>query len=318
MNRKYHTGPFINGFMIAMGSLLLIIGTVNFIVDPFWYREKRVKYFNYLPINEITNTAPLMNIATLYSKGPNVKYSVIGTSHVLAGIKNCEYPELEKVGVSAMSIQESQRVLQKILLKATVSKTVFIEVCGINDIPQIRDVSFLNRIFSLRAFVYSIRTMKHNFLNDQQLKIELCAPYTPNIDTIKSIDELNSKQIPLRPVTSQEILALKEMFKFKDGLKKDLQHQVVFFTSPLPQETMENEKYRLINQKLSEQMQQVVDSMQSANHQIKFKFINLADTKIGNEYKFSEGNFYEGWYDGTHFKPVVGDQVVKYLMGHSN
>lgn len=314
---KFYKEPFFRGFIIAMGSFFLIIAAINFLVDPFWYRENRIKYFNYLPINEITNTAPLMNIVTLYSKGPDVKFSVIGTSHVLAGITNCDYPELEKVGFSAMSIPESQRVLQKILLEATVSKIIFIEVCGINDIPPIRDVSFLSKIFSLRTLVYSIRTMKHNLLNDQQLKIELCAPYTPNIDTIKSIDELNSKQIPLRAITSKEFMSFRQLFIFKDVLKNDLKHQVVFFISPLPQETMENEKYRLINQKLSKQMHQVVDDIQSANHQISFKFINLADTEIGDEYQFRKGNFYEGWYDGNHFKPVIGHQVLRYLIGHS-
>ncbi len=300
---------------MAMALFLCVIGLLNYFTDPYWYKENRTRNFNYYPINEVVNVIPVMNVFRLYAKGPEVKYSIIGTSHILRGVSDADQPALEKIAVSAMDISESTEVLKKILSEATVPKTIFIEVCGINNEANIRDGSFYTKVFSLRTTIFSLRTIKYNLFNqDHNIRI-LKQPKNP--DTLKSLVELNGEIIPLRPITNEEIRMMDEMWMVNHQLKNNLQHKVVFFISPLPKETMEEEKYKLINQQVSKQMQGLVDSMQLRSHRLKFGFINLADTKIGNEYQFRNGNFYKGWYDGTHFKPIIGTQVVQYLIDHA-
>lgn len=315
---KFHMGPFFQGFVIAMGLLLFIVGAVNFLVDPYFYREQRIRYFNYLPIITIGDIAPVKNVFRLYSKGPNVKFSIIGTSHILWGITDCNYPEMEKMAVSAMTLKESTEILQQILVKAKVRKTVFVELCGVKALSAIRDHDFLTRTLSLRTTVYSLRVIRNNLFNHQTIRNTLCMPYFPYSSNVKSLAGLESSSTDLRPVKAEEIAAIKKMYAINDQLKNNLQHEVVFFTAPLPSEIMEKEKYKQMNREISSQMAKTMTAMQSSNAQIKFRFINLVGTEIGKEYQFRKGNFFEGWYDGTHFKSRVGDQMVKYLIDHSN
>lgn len=300
-----------------MGLFLLVTGAVNYLIDPYWYRDKRTKYINSLPIADIDQIIPVLNVFRLHSKGDAVKFSIIGTSHVFRGISDCNYPFLEKIAVSQMSIPESSVLLQKMLERSSVQKTVFIEVCGINQLPTVRDENFFNRIFSLRSIGYSIKTIKNNLISPQVATTPACTPFIGKTDTLHSIDELNSKVELLRPLIAEEITYIKKMSAIGYQPKNRLQHQVIFFISPLPSETMEKEKYRLINQKLSMQMKKIIISMQSSGSRIRFKFINLLDTEIGKEYQFKRNNFYDGWYDGAHFKPVIGDKVMRYLLNQT-
>lgn len=315
---NHNVSPFLKGFGIIMVSFLSIIALVNCLVDPYRYREKRIPYLNYLPVNGISHSMPLMNVFKLYSKGDLAKFSMIGTSHVLLGMSDCNYPAVEKMAVSTMSISESSELLQRILVGASVQKTVFIEVCGVDHFQNMRDDSFYNKILSLRTTIFSVRTIAKNLLSPQTATNAFCLPEVPKVDTLKSMAQLNSVRAPLRQVTDEEIVAIKKIAKVNYKLKNHLQHQVVFFIPPLPSETIENEKYRLINLHLSEQLQKTISSMQLSGSGIKFKFINLTDTEIGKEYQFKNGNFYDGWYDGTHFKPIIGDQIIKYLIEHFN
>ncbi|MNK30639.1 hypothetical protein D3C87_490590 [compost metagenome] len=310
----YQPGPFLKAFLITIGVILSIIVSVNYLVDPYWYKDHRIKDVNSLPINDIANYAPLMNTFRLYSKGPKVKFSIIGTSHISLGIPG-NYPFLEKIAVNTMNIDESSEVLQKILEEASVQKTIFIEMCGNNPTPLRKDI-FCNDLFSLRTTFNSIRTIKLNLLNNQSLTSTLDSINTRKIDTSKSINELNSKLAPMRPLNNNEIASIKKMHKITFKNKKHLTHQVIFFLPPLPLETMKEEKYKRLNAKIALQLQKEINSMQIHNSLIKFKFLNLVGTEIGNEYQFGTDNFYDGWYDSTHFKPIIGDQVIKYLMDH--
>lgn len=317
----YQKQVFLKGFVVAMGLTLLFIAVLNYLVDPYWYRDNRMKNLNYYPIYEVVNVVPVMNVYRLYAKGPLVKYSIIGTSHVQRGIANGDHPALEKIAASAMDIRESTEVVKKILSAASVPKTVFIEVCGINHVPNIRDGAFYTKVFSLRTTMYSLRTIRKNLFDQQQpeqQETSVGMSATRPTDALRSLSELNAAIVPLRLVTNEEMGIMVDMWKEQLKVKNHLQHQVVFFTSPIPKETMENEKFRLINQQISKQMQGVIHAIQSLNPNLKFKFINLADTQIGNEYQFRKGDFYEGWYDGTHFKPIIGRQVIQHLIDHSN
>lgn len=310
---KYQTGSFLKGFGVTIGLFLSVIGLVNYLVDPYWYREKRINNFNRLPISDIENHIPIMSVYRLHSKGKNVKFSIIGTSHVLFGIADCNYPFLEKIAAPAISIEESSRLMQQILAEATVPKTIFIEVCGINHLPTLRDDNFFNRIFSLRTAIYSLRTIKTNITDQQQSTPPLCIPYF--VKTSPAARHL--APAPLRLFTAKELTAIKESYQINHQPKTFLQHQVIFFVAPLPFETTQKEIYKINIPRLSMQMQKTISSMQANIHGIRFKFINLLETEIGQEYQFRKNNFNDGWYDGNHFKPVIGDQVVRYLIDHS-
>lgn len=314
---KSHEVSFFKGFSISILLLLSMVAAFNYLIDPYRYRIERIRYLNYLPIPEIDHIAPVKNTFMLHSKGNQVRFSIIGTSHVSFGIPGCDYPFLEKIAFSSMSITESREILQEILAGASVKKTIFIEVCGINDLPTVRSDNFYERIFSLRSIIYSIKTIRTNVFNHQTAANIFCKPYVQNVEPLNSIDELNSKLIPLRPLTDKETEAIQEMGKIVGQGKPHLQHQVIFFIPPLPSETMEKERYKLLNRQLSVKLQKAISSMSSSGGGISFKFINLLDTEIGKEYQFGKNNFYDGWYDGSHFKPIIGDKVIKYLMDHS-
>lgn len=310
---KYQTGSFLKGFGITMGLFLFVIGSVNYLVDPYWYREKRINNFNRLPISDIENHIPILSVYRLHAKGKNVKFSIIGTSHILFGISECNYPFLEKIAAPAISIEESSRLMQKILAEATVSKTIFIEVCGINNLPNLRDDNFFNRIFSLRTAIYSLRTIKTNLVNHQQATPLPCIPYFGRTNPAAR----HPAPAPLRLFTAEELTTIKESYQIDHQPKNTLQHQVIFFVAPLPFETTQKEIYKINIPRLSIQMQKTISSMQSNAYGVRFKFINLLDTEIGKEYQFRKNNFNDGWYDGNHFKPIIGDQVVRYLIDHS-
>ncbi len=303
-------GSFFKGLLLAGGIMLLTVASFNYLVDPYWFSEKRISGFNDVRTDVLYSHAPVANVYRLSVKDPRAEFAIIGPSIILRGISVCNYPYLEKIAISSMSLEESLLILKRMLKEARVKKTIFIEVCGNRRHSRVSDNRYAN-VLSLRITLHSLKTIRASYQTKNRLT---CAPAPADPGMAGSMEKLIEGMEVLRLLDQDELFLWK---KEMAGLRSDttLKHRVIFFTSPLPAEIMERHEYKEIYQRVSDQLSAAIADMRRfIGDHVELSFVNLKDVGIGAEYRFGNNNFYNGWYDALHYKPVIGDQVLEHLF----
>jgi hypothetical protein len=298
---------------------LITICLINYLIDPYRYRNKRLKYINDAVIEAFYSEAPVLNIFNYQNKYNDAAFYIIGTSHILRGISNCNNQNVIKLGVSSLSFEESIQIANKILEASRSPKKIFIEISGKQTVLSPRHRSLFRKLFSLRTTIHSLKTFQSSILNHNNLinTSDLCNPYIPEEQKLKNINEVEkTSKSTLQFLTLNDYNHIEKTARFNKQ-KNNFKHQIVFFISPIPFERIERKKFKELNKQNSRNLRKVINSIKTNNNTIEFSFVNIIDTEIGWEYQFRYNNFYEGWYDGDHFKPIIGKQIMTYLISQS-
>lgn len=304
---------FALGFLMSFGILTVLIGALNGLIDPYQFSKSRLEGVNDVFSNEnFRGEKALTKAFNFASRADEARVSMVGTSHLKRGFSITSGPGFEVFALSDLKLAEAIDLLQIIIDESKVSKTILIEV-GRNLKSRRSDkLTWNERFFSLKTTIKSIRMIGRSIeLRDADYKYkvrDIVPGPMPKLEYYK-----NQREEIVKGIVSDEI-PLDSLFARVDINNSDLEHTVIFFTSPLPFGLIRELELQEIVESRQHQLQQRIEALNSDSKSVKFKFLGFWGTSLFEDYRPWTDSFLDGWYDDDHYKPVIGDQLLNQLM----
>lgn len=307
-NKRIFKSSFEIGFVLGFAPLIVLVLLLNIIVDPYLHHKKRILGVNHIVTSDnFKDDSAIENLIRLNLDESNAEVSIIGTSHVIKGFpNNSQGNKIEKFAIPRLAPNEAMEIFAKVINQAGIRKSIFIEISS-GFIPNSRKkFSPFKRYFNIRTTLSSILMLK-NSLRGTDTTIFNDVP----MPELSELDEMRNglqNYLSLAPKQLDSLLA-KAVFK-----NSKIQHQIVFFTSPLPKGLLEVFGLEQQVQLMNREIMQVVEKANLSHQGVRFSYIGFLGSSIGNEYLPWTENFNQGWYDDDHFKPLTGDIMLDSLL----
>ncbi|WP_341225343.1 hypothetical protein [uncultured Arcticibacterium sp.] len=312
-NKKFFLGIFLS-FVLPV----IFVGLFNYIINPYQLTNR--KLFGDIYKKHFLEESIIKKTFKDNSKGDKAKISIIGTSHVLHGISICNKPDYEKFALSRLMMEEAITFIQLIIQNSNVSKTILVELSNDKNYYLLENIyhsrlhkfDFHERFLHARTLRASLIHFKIILKPSDYLSDECNSTLedTP-LPNLHDLEKLNNK------FTIQLNSSLKFLKTLTSSLTNDkeyLNHKIVFFSPPLPYSIVDTFNLAPLIKARNNELQNIISEINQKSPNIKYSFEDLLNSELGSEYIPWTPSFNKGWYDTDHFKPVIGEHVLRRLL----
>lgn len=313
--RKAFKRKFVRGFAVGILGPLITIGLFNFVIDPYQLSKNRIAGINdAISHRNFLGESAIQNAYVAYAKGDAAAASIIGTSTIARGIRVEENPNVEKIALGGLVLTEGLEIAQTIIDESNVPKVILIELGSTKKVKRGQPLSFQMRFLQVRTTSESARLL-HRSISARGRKYKFFQRATTT--ELPELPELLEKKKELLEYLQSNIKQLDSLILTLKP-NKSIKHKVVFFTSLLPAGFVDLLEIQQLVDSTHREARRIVKEADQEEESIEFGFIGVMGTPIGSEYLPWTESFHDGWYDFNHYKPVIGEQLLKYLLMYAS
>lgn len=317
---------FLQGALISFTIIIGVVFTINFIVKPLSLSKENLYNTQGIPTNFFYTHSPIDSIYKILYKGKDISTTVIGTSNVHFGILDCNYIDIQRISFPGMFFEEEVYLTHKVLKNSVESKKILLEITstkkynkrkGINRLRDFKP-SFLDNFLSMKTTKKSIIKLLNKNIDSSkttcQLKIFSTLEKQKERNVLAEI-ELNNlkkgkKNNIIRPFLPYELEEIKNGLLTISTSYSEV-HDIVLFFSPIYKEVLSLESFSKTYIDNKKQIEKIIKIANLRSNGPRFYLVDC--NYFDNEYTYSikTPNLQDGWYDLTHYKPIIGKQVLE-------
>lgn len=297
-------------------ALCLCLAGFNWLQGVFWlFKPPVLRGFNDVPPLKYWAEAPRdIQYANLRNDVLKPSFSVylMGTSHVLRGFSTCEYPNMMRVAMSEMSIEYMHALMIDALSAHSRPLTFAVEVSVSGKPPFARPQARWLDLLSARMTYISLHTWKasHIFAEQRGNGPPGCVIEPSPVRSIPNLTPAVIQTEELhRRLQQVDLSALGELLAtFGQACLGGGDHQLRLFMLPLEPLTMAHPEIQAHSARESAKIEQLVREKTEQFPGCRFSFLNFRSRNLRNVSDESD------WFDRSHFKPQLGERLLKHLL----
>lgn len=321
---------FLLGFIGSFTLPVLIILGLNYYTINYYKSDINLYNINGVPNENFYENSNLDIIFQKLYKGDHVANTIIGTSHLMYGVNDCNNNIFQRIALPGLTFEEGKYFLNKVIKNSTITKTVFFEISSSKKNNLRKDLkrglrienSFVSPYLTAAAVK---KTYQKLFPVKKEMQIDssktICEQIEFSLKKHKiAREEKNQKEInnlkkgvkneSIRPISNEEAININSSFLVLEN-KTALKHNIVLFFSPIHEIVFTSDYNYKTHLNNAAVIREIVNDLNIKNKNFNFQFIDGNSLMLLD--KSSLSNFDSYWYDLTHYKPILGEQFLQLL-----